>query len=86
MWCLTVLLVCFGGISDKFGQAMVSILERCRQGKVPKARLFKPDVPSRSKHYLKTYDQAFIMAIPKFDLMISCPHQVSDLNMFEERV
>lgn len=50
------------------------------------ARLFKPDVPSRSKHYLKTYDQAFIMAIPKFDLMISCPHQVSDLNMFEERV
>ena len=50
------------------------------------AILFKPDVPSRSKHYLKTYDQVFIMAIYKFDLMILCPHQVSDLNMFEESV
>lgn len=49
-------------------------------------RLFKFDVFLRLKYYLKTYDQVFIMAIFKFDLMISCLYQVSDLNMFEERV
>ena len=40
-------LVCFGGISDKFGQAMVRILAIRSWVKIPMARPNKPNMPSK---------------------------------------
>ena len=41
------LLVRFGGISGEFGQAMVRILGRRSQAKIPMTRLNEPDMPPK---------------------------------------
>ena len=42
------LLVRFGGISDKFGRAMVSIFARRSRAKLPMAKTKEPDMPPKS--------------------------------------